>query len=490
MNFAITSHARYKTPKYRICGTQLAFLLFFLLLLTLPLSANNLKQNIDAILSDPALQGGVQGVFVKSLKTGETLYEHSADTLLLPASNMKLYTSATALDALGPNFTYSTGIYTTGQLLSDGTLKGNIVVKGGGDPVLETPDLNELAAQVRKSGIKKISGGIIVDDFYFDDERLGASWEWDDLTYYYSAPIDALNLNRNVVQVYVAPGKSAGKPALVRIEPAVDCLSIDNSCVTGAAGTQESISVARKLGTDIVKIRGSVPLDKTSNNAIESVTVPDPAVYTGCVFRNALNQAGIRVNGKVARAHTPSDAKPLCSHISPPLSKIVALLNKPSDNLIAEVLLKTVGAAKKGNGSDEAGIEVEHEFFSRAGLESNCIYPADGSGLSRRDFVTARGTVKLLEYMYNHPSGKWYIDSLPIAGVDGSLRSRMKQTPAEANVKAKTGSLNRVSSISGYVNTASGEPLAFSIIMNNHSCSGGTTHNLQDKICVLLAQQQ
>jgi D-alanyl-D-alanine carboxypeptidase/D-alanyl-D-alanine-endopeptidase (penicillin-binding protein 4) len=460
---------------------------FVLLCLSATLHAQGLSDRIDGLLKDPNLNHGLQAVVVRSLKSGETLYERNADQAMIPASNMKLLVSSTALDRLGSDFTCKTAAYAAGPVSKRGVIDGDVILVGGGDPVLETGDLTGFAKQIKAKGICKVTGDVVVDDSMFDDDRLGWAWTWGDLPYYYSAEISALNLNRNVVGVWVYPGKRAGAPAVVALDPPTAYMEVENAATTGEADSKKTIWVDRRLGRNVIRVGGCIPVGAKVTRVEEAITVREPALYAGHILKNELSKQGIVMLGRVREGKLPAGAALLCEHTSPPLSKILALLNKPSDNLIAEVLLKIVGAVIKGKGTTEAGAEVEKEFLKEAGLDLTGLQIADGSGLSRLNYVTARNIADLLTYMSKHKQAQVFIDSLPIAGVDGTLRNRMKGTACEKNVRAKTGYIARVSSLSGYVTTKSGEPLVFSILMNHHLCSNGPALAVQNKICEALA---
>lgn len=448
--------------------------------------AADLAASIDSILNNPELKYGVQAVSVKSLKTGKKLYEHNADLLMIPASNFKLLVSSTILEHLDPDFTFETRIFSAGKI-TNGVLNGDLIIKGGGDPVLSTSDLTALAKQVKASGISAITGNIVADDYLFDRQRLGTAWTWADLHYYYSAEISALNLNRNTVDIYVRPGKQAGDKAEISLAPATNYFTIESAATTGAPGSRNTIWVSRAMGRNILRISGSIAQDAKVTGRETLRSVSEPQLYTGHVLLTELDKQGIKATGEVITARLPDDSKLLAIHKSPPLSRVLWLLNKPSDNLIAEVLLKYIGAHVNNDGSASGGAEVEEAFFKRIGMDMDGISIADGSGLSRLDYISANNLVTLLGYMYTSKHSKVFIDSLPIAGVDGSLYSRMRDTRANKNVRAKTGYIGRVSSLSGYVDTRSGEPLVFSIIMNHHKCPKSSATALQDKICALLA---
>ncbi len=466
-------------------------LLTFLLLCVMTattVSAADLKSSIDEILSDPAIKNGVQAVVVQSLKTGQRLYDHNGDLLMIPASNFKLVVSATTLELLGPDFKFQTEVFANGPV-QDGVLDGDLIIKGGGDPVLSTANLTELASQVKETGVKSVKGNIVADDTLFDRQRLGSGWSWDSLQYYYSAEVSALNLNRNTVDVYVRPGKEVGDPVEVDLSPKTTYFTVENTATTGKKGSANTIWVSRPLGLNIIRVSGSIAhgTNVTSRETLRSIM--EPQLYTGYAFVTELGKQGIEVSGSVLSGKLPDGAKAVAAHSSPPLSRVLSLLNKPSDNLIADVLLKYLGAHFKETGSWDNGADVERDFCKKMGMNMGGLSISDGSGLSRFNYISANNLIKLLEYMHSSKHFKVFYDSLPIAGVDGSLYSRMRNASTKNNLRAKTGYIGRVSSLSGYVNTKSGEPLAFAIIMNHHLCPKSDATGLQDKIGVLLADQ-
>jgi D-alanyl-D-alanine carboxypeptidase/D-alanyl-D-alanine-endopeptidase (penicillin-binding protein 4) len=447
-----------------------------------------LAERIDALLASPEFARGVQGVVIRSLSTGETLYERSPETLLIPASNVKLLTAASALHLLGPDFTFHTRVSISGEIDSQGTLNGSIFVKGGGDPILETPDLEKLAADVRHMGIRRVTGGIVVDDTMFDKVRLGEGWAWDYLPDYYAAQISALNLNRNVVDVYIFPGKAVGPGVRVELHPSLrDYMKVECNAGTIAPGSERTLTVSRKTFENVITVTGGIPFDEPVSDGEEKTTVEEPALYTGHVFRDKLTAVGIRVTGGVRAEGVPPDARLIASHTSRPLSQVLPLFMKPSDNLIGEVLLKTMGSALKGSGTARAGLEAEMEFLAKIGMDPTAMHVVDGSGLSRLNLITARNLVTLLVYMRAHRHSDIFIDSLPVAGIDGTLKRRMRGSPAQGNVRAKTGTLRHASALSGYVTMASGEPLVFSILMNGHADTNAA-RKTQDRMCAVMAE--
>lgn len=462
-----------------------------LLLLSIPLAdaqSIRLASEIDKTLNSPFVAHGIQGVLVRSLRDGRVVYEKNSNLAFVPASNMKLIVSAACLDLLGADYRMVTRLFVSGDVTSEGTLTGSLHIVGGGDPVLKVDHLKEMMERVKETGIRVINGDIVADDTLFDDIRLGPNWGWDDEPYYYAAQISALNLNKNVVEVWVRPGQTAGAPAVVTLNPSTSYMTISNQCVTSKAGGDKSVMVNRVHGQNIIRVVGSVSADYKPSVAEELISVDDPTLYTCHVLMEMLQREGVQVRGQIRRGACPQNARLVATHYSPPLSEIIAFLNKPSDNLIAECLLKTLGVRFKGKGTIESGIEVEVQFLKRIGLDMTAIGIVDGSGLSRQNLVSPKNLVALLTYMYRHKHSEIFVSSLPIAGVDGTLKNRMKGTDCEKNVWAKTGYLNRVSTISGFMKTKAGEPLVFSIMMNNHLCKNRDATAVQDRILGILAR--
>jgi D-alanyl-D-alanine carboxypeptidase/D-alanyl-D-alanine-endopeptidase (penicillin-binding protein 4) len=454
----------------------------------------DLTRTIDTLLADPELQTGFQGILIQSIRDTKVLYERNADHVFQPASNNKLLTAAAALLLLGQNFTYHTRLYAIGELDADGTLHGDLILKGDGDPILSMEDLNDLAQQAVKAGLRRITGRLRYDDSRFDDQRLGDLWTWDDEPYYYSAQISALNVNENVIQVHVTPGRREGNPVKVTVTPTAKYVTIVNTARTGPNRGKASLRVDRIRGVNTITVSGILPHDSPEKAApVVTVTIEDPSRFTTQMMLESLQHAGIplKARGKFERETVTSTATVIADHTSLPLSEILKKLNKPSDNLIAECLLKTVGAVKKGQGtagSGGTGAQTAREWFRSIGIDVLHLNQADGSGLSRVNYVSPRNIVCLLNYLHTQPTFALYYDSLPIAGVDGSLRNRMKGTAAEANCHAKTGYISHASSLSGYVTTRDGELLVFSMLMNNHLAPNRTCTTVQDKIVVLLAE--
>lgn len=446
-----------------------------------------IKSRIDAALERLAPHA-VVGVRVLSVTRNQVLYERNPDLSLNPASNMKLFTSAAALARLGPDYRFTTRVFKNGPV-DQQTLAGDLALQGGGDPVLETPDLEKLADAVKAAGIRRVDGRILVDDFRFDDERLGIGWNSDDEPYYYSAQISALTANRNVLTVDIAPGQEPGAPAVVTVKPVEDYVRVIATPTTGAAGSETRVSVSRARARNDVLVTGTIAAGAAPVRNRE-VTMEDPALFVGSLFRKLLRERGIEVTGGVERGHVNPAAGEIASHDSPPLSEIVALLNKPSDNLVAEMLLKELGFKLKGKGDAYAGSDVVEEWLKEIGVRTTGIRINDGSGLSRMDLVTARAVSDLLAHAEKQPWGPVLLKSLPVAGVDGTLRNRFKGTAAEKNLTAKTGSLSRVSALGGYVTSAGGERFILSVLINNYPGTTGSAKGAEDAIGTALAEDR
>lgn len=453
-------------------------------------SRDQLIRDIEAALSTPTLRGGVQAVIVQSLNDGSVWYERNPDLLLLPASNQKLITTAAALCLLGPEYRFETRLVAQAKRVRGGVINGDLYLVGGGDPFLDEAGLDNLVQQIRGAGIREVTGRLVGDGSCFPPPAYGYGWSWDDMSYYYSAPISGLNFNQNVAVVTALPGAKVGARALVRLEPASAPLRVVNQVVTAPSGNADSLDVERDLGQDLVRVRGKVAARSGSTPGSRArVTVPDPALYAARRLREKLRLAGVTVRGPATTGRQPdTDTITLASTTSPPLSLLIERVNKPSDNLAAECLLRTIGRVKGGAGTVATGREAILSWLKSIGAKEEGIVLRDGSGLSRMNFVTAETLRVVLTHMASSPHKDAWLQSLPIAGVDGTLRNRMKDTAAQGNCRAKTGYVSNVSSLSGYVTTKSGTPLAFVILMNNHACRNADATAVQDKLVVALAE--
>jgi D-alanyl-D-alanine carboxypeptidase/D-alanyl-D-alanine-endopeptidase (penicillin-binding protein 4) len=448
-------------------------------------AADGLTHALDQILDAPALKGGITGAVVQRVGDGQMLYEHNADTRLLPASNRKLFTAAAALELLGDDFTYTTQVRATAKPDADGTLHGDLVLHGVGDSSLKTADLDDLAAQVAKAGVRRIIGSVIGDGSVFTDGPYGFGWEWDDFDDEEFPQIAGLEVDDGDVAVQVAPGAAVGAPAAVTLEPPTGYVPLFNQTTTADKDTASSLQIVRPYAQNGLRITGRMPVGKT---ATQNLPVEDPPRYTATVFALCLTRHGITMTGSTTEVKASPDTPIiLASHTSIPLAPYLALMNKPSDNLLAESLIRTLGAVKGQGGTYDAGHAVEMPFFQKLGVDVASIALVDGCGVGRRNFVTARAVGQLLVGMHRQSDWKVYYDSLPIAGVDGTLKRRMKGTKAEGNVHAKTGTLSQVRGLSGYLTGSKGEVYAFSLLMNNFPGTATDAGQVQDNFVEYLA---
>lgn len=457
-----------------------------------------------SVLLDPVLdrEGAIAaGVLVKSLDdSGEEAvwYEHEADSLLTPASNLKLLTTAAALQELGPDYVFKTEVFGSTALPTSGVLNGNLYLKGFGDPTLHTEDalqvqegvsVEKIASWVKEQGIKRINGNLVMDESFFDQQRLGLGWAWDDESYDYNPTLGALALNRGTVMVEYQPGTEEGAEVKLNLLPKTSYVKVINEAKTVAAGEENTLAIVRDRGTNTIRVTGNLPIDHAGD--YERVPVEDPAQYLGTVLQEALRKEGVSfsANSAVLVQNVPNTAFKWTEFHSLPLTAIVTYLNKNSDNFYAEMLLKTLGAVKKGEGSASAGAQVVQETVKALGGTTN-FDMVDGSGLTRYNLISARHVVEVLEGMARQPGFDAYEKSLPIAGVDGTLKNRFQGTAAQNNLHGKTGSMTGVNSLSGYITTKGGDKLVVSIILNGYTESSSALTKLQDDIIHILASYE
>jgi D-alanyl-D-alanine carboxypeptidase/D-alanyl-D-alanine-endopeptidase (penicillin-binding protein 4) len=452
-----------------------------------------LQQRLDTLLADSRFKGSQVGLVVRDATTGETLYDRSGSTRLLPASNTKLFTSTAAMHTLGAGFRFHTDVLATAPVRG-GKLEGDLYLKGYGDPTALESDYVALAKQVAQSGVKQINGDLIADDTYFDKTRLGDSWAWDDEPYYYSAQISALTLAPNTdydsgtAIVDSAPGATVGAPAKLTLVPANGLVKLVSTAKTGATGSANTLNIERDHGTNVVRVTGSVPANNTGGR--EWVTVWEPTLYAADVFKRALVAEGIQVDGHIRTAAAPvATARRLARDESMTVGELMNPFLKLSNNMHAETLVKTMGAEAGKGGSWSAGLSVVTAYAKSVGVDVSTIRLSDGSGLSRKVNVTADSVTNVLLAAQQEPWFQQWYDALPIAGnpnrfVGGTLRSRMGGTPAANNLHGKTGSLTGVTALSGYVTNKDGRKLVFSMISNNYLVS---PRSVEDAVGVTLA---
>ena len=456
-----------------------------------------LQHDIDTILAAPALEHGYWGVLVKSLSRGDTLYALNAGKLMMPASNMKIVTLAAAAERLGWDYTYETRVLGIGAI-DFGVLDGDLLVVGSGDPSIVDWDgsaarlFENCAERLKAMGVRAINGRVIGDDNAFDDDELGFGWSWDDLPDGYAAGVSALQFNENLVQVTIEAGATVGTPATVALAPDGSGLVIHNLLKTAAPGGAASVQTRRFPGSTGLELRGSVPLG--SGPIIHTASVDNPTLFFVTALRHFLMARGIEVRGAAVDIddvnNAPSRDKGivLVSYRSPPLANLAMRLMKESKNLYAETLLKTMGAAA-GTPTAEAGRAATRSTLEGWGVPLAGLIQVDGSGLSRYNFVTPETLVTILTLVDRGERLRAPFEAaLPIAGRDGTLAGRMLGTAAEGNARVKTGSMANVRSASGYVRTADGEAVVFSIMANNFDATPDVITQAADAIIVRLAE--
>lgn len=477
-----------------------------------------LRAQLAAQLAEPRFASAVFGVKIVSLDTGKTLFEHDAAKLLSPASNCKLFTMALALDRLGGDYRIKTSLYAAARPSRSGTLKSDLIVFGRGDPSFNArrhggdifAALDRLVTALTNAGVRRIRGDIVGDDSFFQGPPYGSGWSWDDMQYYYGAEISALTINDNTVELTVSPGPAVGAPCRLTLKPDTRYLVLSNRTTTVSHGLKRGLQLYRPIEQNVLYVTGQMPLE--DKGYTETVTVHRPAGLFAALFREALQRRGVRVDGCardvgwLERQTQPLDTSRLVELAcveSPPMRELVREVQKPSQNLYTDLILAHLGelerARRAGNDltnatalfrtSEELGVDALETFLDRIGIGRNEVRFEEGSGLSRNNLATPNAIIQLLQFMDRHAEAEAWREALPIAGVDGTLRNRMKDTPAAGNVRAKTGTLRWAVALSGYVTSAAGERLAFSLVLNRyvppdaeHSARGEI-----DKIAVALA---
>jgi len=418
------------------------------------------------------IRGGTWGVMVVSLTRGDTLFAENAGDEMVPASTMKLLTSAIAFERFGPSHQFSTDALRDGAVGPDGTLTGNLYLRGDGDPALSgkflpggpSAPMNRLADLIASKGIKRITGSVIGDASAFDDQKIPDGWLTRYLQASYAARVSALSLNDNLVIVAITPS-SPGKPAIAALEPSNNAIPLVSSVRTVAGGGARLSFRKRSDGT--ITAGGSIGTRAGTRRYV--YIVEDPASFTTSAFRNALVSRGISVDGGIRLGETPANATAVASLLSPPLSRLVAAMNRESINHYAELLFRNAarGPKREAIGSAANTSALLNDFFAnKVKGDTTRLTFADGSGLSTLDRMTARSQVQLLSYAHRAPWGPWLHASLPVAGNSETLSRRMRNTPADGNLHAKTGTTNDVMALSGYVTAVNGEVLAFSFLYN------------------------
>ena len=475
-----------------------------------------LSERIEDLLQRPAAQRTHWGVCVIDLDTGATLYEHGEDRLFVPASNVKLFSTALALRRLGPDYAFTTSAVSEGSIGAGGRLDGDLRLIGGGDPNLSSRELpyrsredfatdrlgplRQLAQGVKNAGIVSIAGDVIGDDSRYVWQPYPRGWSYADTLQGYGSATSALVFNDNLITLRITPG-AAGGPARVAVVPSLAFYEISNRTLTVSGRTvTRGLQVRRGETPDQIVLAGQIP--RQSGGRTFELAADDPALYAATALKRALVDLGIDVAGDAVAHHLLPDrlaslrsglglpasksGETVAELTSVPLSEAIRVVNKDSENLHAEMLLREVALREAGVATQEAAVQSLRRFLAEVGLRTNEFVLRDGSGLSRHDLLSPRGTVRLLEYMWKSADREAYLQSLPIAGHDGTLGWRFKRTPARGRIRAKTGSMSHVLALSGYVSGEGERTLAFSIFANNFGIVESSTRYLMDSIAAEL----
>jgi D-alanyl-D-alanine carboxypeptidase/D-alanyl-D-alanine-endopeptidase (penicillin-binding protein 4) len=456
-----------------------------------------LCEKISHLISDPNLFNAQVGIYISSLDKDEMIFASNDHKLFISASNMKIFTTASALLRFEPGFRYKTRLYHTSRL-GNGMIEGDLIVRGSGDPTLAARFSNgdsrnffrAWADSLQKLGIRQIMGDLVGDESYFLTEPLGYGWGWDDEPFWYAAQISALSFNDNCIEVSVTAGDEIGNPPQINMSPTSTYFSVDNKAITTEPDSVRTLFLTRPRKENKVLIRNQIPLNKP--HYTKSLSVEHPASLFMHVLKEVFEEKGIIVKGNIKTVSLPGKIKYdnlslVLTHKSPPLSEIVKVVNKRSQNLYAEQLLVTLAAEYGQRATAATGVSVVNAILARMGISTNEFLMHDGSGLSRVNLISPNSVGLLLEYMAKYKYFSYFYESLPISGVDGTLKSRMKSSPAQGKVRAKTGYVGHVRNLSGYAETSDGENLVFSILVNNYLHPTPAINLLQDRICILLS---
>ncbi len=457
-----------------------------------------LARFVDSLVAAPEWRNAHWGILIVDPDRGDTLYSHNAGKLFMPASNQKIITGSIALALLGPDYRYHTdfgvAVRGGGAPVQDGVLRGDLVVTGSGDPTISDHAMHDamlplLAAadSLRARGVRRIGGRVVAGADRMPGPVLGFGWAWDDLDYPYSAGVDELYFNEGFSRVVVRGGARPGDVPQVTVLPAATYPLVTVRAVTGAPGTEEALEIAGDAGGGALLTGTIAPGD----SAELAIAHRDPQAAFLAALREALERRGITIaDPSPAPFDSTHAVTPLFSLASPPLRVILPLLEKPSQNQIAELLLRTLGLELTGVGSADSGRVVVERQLAAWGAPPDGYAVRDGSGLSRHDYVSPETLVRVLAQARRDTAFAVFYHALPIAGVDGTIENRMKGTPAQGNVHAKTGFIDKARSLSGYVTTGDGTLLVFSTLANNWTTPVREVERVQDAIAAYLAAMQ
>jgi serine-type D-Ala-D-Ala carboxypeptidase/endopeptidase (penicillin-binding protein 4) len=465
-----------------------------------PCAAADLQRAIDALMGASPVARASVGIHVVDLKTGNALYSRNAERLYLPASNMKLFTAALALERLGPEYRLTTRLVRARS--------GDLILVGGGDPSMsgrtypyqkDAPAtdplraIEELADQAVAAGIARVDGDIVGDDQLYPWAPYPPSWTAEDLMGEDGAPVSALTVNDNTIALVIHPAARAGEPATVSFQPAIEYYAVDNRVLTVAGEKEARIRLVHMPGSRQLVVWGSIPL--AGANVRETVAVDDPALFAACALYDALVRRGVMIRGRPVARHRsvfedpwPVEGDVIATRTSPPLVEILRVIEKVSQNLHAELMLREVARVTRGAGTRESGLQELGTWLAGIGIKTEEWRAEDGSGLSRNDQVSPRAVTRLLRAMAASKNGAQWLSLLPVGGEDGTLENRLCCVSDGRLVRAKTGTLTRAVTLSGYADSRTRGRLAFSILINNFSAPQAEVRAWIDKIALSLVE--
>jgi D-alanyl-D-alanine carboxypeptidase/D-alanyl-D-alanine-endopeptidase (penicillin-binding protein 4) len=446
-------------------------------------SPPTLQERIDGVLAEPEYQRALISFEVRDLDTGQVLARRQPERLVQPASTLKLVVTAAALDAFGPEHRFATALESAARVDDSGGLLGDLYLVGGGDMGLArrfgatrtTQGLEELAAVLMRAGVRRVEGRVVGHDGLFDAERHPEGWDWDDLVWSYGAEVSALSFADNSAHLRAFTGNRVGEPLHIERDPASDFYEVVSSAVTGPRRSEPELKLVRELGSNRIELSGTWPLGAAPWKG--SVAIEDPALYAAAVLTEILRRRGVAVAGEPVRSQQPlpEGRRALARHEGPALSELLRELNKESLNLHAEVLLRLLGVSATGAGSAEAGREAVEAFLQAQGVDTGGWSLRDASGLSEGNLVSTGGLVDLLVAMQRHPRAATFLDSLAVAGVDGTLERRLRGPATRNRIRAKTGTLRNVHALAGYATTAWGSRRVFAVAINHYTGRRGNS---------------
>ena len=444
------------------------------------------EERLASLVNGAVARGAMSSIQIVELESGRVVAERNPHMAVAPASNMKLFTTAAAIDLLKPSFKVTTGVYVRGNVDATGTLDGDVRIVGRGDPTIggrfhdgsATAVIQDWAADLKAAGIKTVRGNLIFEHGYFDSDYIHPTWPVDQLTAWYEAPVAAFSMQEGCVEVRVLPSRAGGQ-CVVQLEPPTSFVTVENSCKTGRGYP----FITRHRGTNTVIVRGGVPA--RSGRTEVFITIENPVHYFAAVTNETLQRSGLRIQGQIVL--TPRDPRPdwrLVTEHSTPLSILVYVINKKSQNHYAEQVLKIVGAEMRKEGSWASGnAEVKEWLTTKIGVPANEFLPADGSGMSRDNRASANAFISLLRYMWKSPWREEFVSSLPYTGdPDSKFGNRLRKPPFARQVYAKTGYISGVIGLSGYVHAQSGKVYAFSFLFNRYNTGVFAVYNLEDEL--------